>query len=46
MTCWSYPFITKEKLLPNIDSVRIVGGKTHSTLWLVLTIRLTETGLA
>jgi hypothetical protein len=25
--CWSYTFLTKRKREPNIDGVRVVGGK-------------------
>jgi hypothetical protein len=38
--------LPKEKLLPNIDGVRIVGGKLHSTPWLFLMIRLMKVWLA
>jgi hypothetical protein len=36
-TCWPYMFLTKRKCLPNIDVVRIVSNKSHSTPWLALT---------
>jgi hypothetical protein len=32
----------KKKGMPNIDDVRVVSGKSHSYLWLVLTERLTQ----
>jgi hypothetical protein len=35
----------KKKLLLHIGGVRIVGGNSHWTLWLTLTIRFTETWL-
>jgi hypothetical protein len=38
--------LTKRESLPNIVSVRIVGGKSHSSLWLVLAVWLTQTWLA
>jgi hypothetical protein len=30
--CRSYTFLTKRKVLPNIDSIHIIGGKSHSSL--------------
>jgi hypothetical protein len=30
--CQSYKFLTKRKVLPNIDSIHIIGGKSHSSL--------------
>jgi hypothetical protein len=36
----------KKKILPNIDSVCIVGGKSRSSLWLDLMIWLTKIWLA
>jgi hypothetical protein len=32
----------KEKLLPSIGGIHIIGGDSHSSLWLTLTIQLTE----
>jgi hypothetical protein len=29
--CWSYTFLTKRKALPNIDDIRIIGVKSHSS---------------
>jgi hypothetical protein len=43
-TCRFYPFLTKEKLLPNIDGVHVVGGNLHSSPWLVLTNNLSSHG--
>jgi hypothetical protein len=37
-------FSLKEKLLPHIGSVRIIGGNSHSSSWLVLTIQLMKHG--
>jgi hypothetical protein len=34
--CRSYAFSPKEKGVPNIDGIRVVGGKMHSSPWLVL----------
>jgi hypothetical protein len=34
-----------KKIVPNIDGARIVGGKSHSSLWLVLAEWLTQTWL-
>jgi hypothetical protein len=42
--CLSYLFLTKEKLLPHIGGVCIVGGKSHLTPWLALTILLMKRG--
>jgi hypothetical protein len=39
-------FFTKIKLLPSIDGIRLVGGKSHSTPWLFLAIRLMKMLLA
>jgi hypothetical protein len=44
MTTCQYPFLTKEKLLRHIGGVYIVDGKSHSTPWLALMIRLTKRG--
>jgi hypothetical protein len=35
-TCRLYPFLTKRKLLLNIDGVCVVDDKSHSTPWLAL----------
>jgi hypothetical protein len=29
--CRFYPFLNKKKVLPNIDDVHIIGGKSHSS---------------
>jgi hypothetical protein len=42
---WSYMFLIKRKALPNIYGIRIVGGISHSSSWLVLVERLTQTWL-
>jgi hypothetical protein len=34
----------KEKLLPNIDGLRIIGSNSHSSPWLVPMIQLTKRG--
>jgi hypothetical protein len=34
--CRSYASSPKEKGMPNIDGIRVVGGKMHSSPWLVL----------
>jgi hypothetical protein len=39
-------FLTKRKLLPNTDGVYIVGGKLHSSPWLVLMVSLMQMKLA
>jgi hypothetical protein len=31
-TCWSYKFLIEIKVLPNIDGVRIISGKSHSSV--------------
>jgi hypothetical protein len=36
--CWFYTFLTKSNLFTNIDGVRIVGGKSYSSPWLVLAV--------
>jgi hypothetical protein len=41
-----YPFLAKRKGSPNIDGARVVGGKSHSSPWLVLTEWLTQTWFA
>jgi hypothetical protein len=48
-TPWQYVgpihFSPKEKLLPHIGGIRIVGGDSHSSPWLTLTKWLTKTWL-
>jgi hypothetical protein len=39
------PSSPKENLLPHIHGVCIVGGNSHSSPWLVITAKLTETWL-